>query len=49
MKFLAIVAATGATCALAATPAAASQVYAGQPSGASPFQFVMAFPTTASA
>lgn len=38
MKFLTTAV---ATVALAATPAHASQIYAGQPSGASPFQFVM--------
>src|SRR4051794_28996871 len=41
MRMLPALAATAVAFALTATPAQAAQVYAGQPSGASPFQFVM--------
>jgi hypothetical protein len=41
VKVLSLVAATVSALALSASPASAARVYAGQPSGGSPFQFVM--------
>lgn len=46
MRLIPVVAAAGVAFALTAQPASAARVYAGQPSGDSPFQFVIALSNT---